>query len=301
MHRVRLLRAGVPEPQPHHHAAPADRAAPRDGAPGRRARRCSTRCSSEYEYDGDRDLRRRRHRACTPARWRSTPASWSRSCARREHGAARAASGASSWRAATERLERAGRGGRSRLGGRAARLCAIVDPAGGRQSCPFTVREGAAAVYLPVVHQPDLRQRPRGPGASVGARGAGGDLDARRAAAVDPRRRDRALLRAAVELEGLPVRARADVARAPAAALARWTDGGELPVVSDATSCTHASASPTATARGDRGDRLDRVGPRPAARAARGLAQARQRCRAPDLLLAAPRSVGQARGDRRRG
>ena len=51
LRRVRVLRAGLPEPPPDHDAAPADRAAPRDGAPGARARRCSRRCSREYEYD----------------------------------------------------------------------------------------------------------------------------------------------------------------------------------------------------------------------------------------------------------
>ena len=63
----------------------------------------------------------------------------------------------------------------------------------------------------------------------------------------------------------------------------------------------HARARRRRHDAGGRGDRLDRVGPRPAARAARDLAQARQRGRAPDLLLAAPRPVGQARGDRRPG
>ena len=52
VHRVRVLRAGLPVAQRDDHAAPADRAAPRDGAPAGRVRRCSTRCSSEYEYDG---------------------------------------------------------------------------------------------------------------------------------------------------------------------------------------------------------------------------------------------------------
>ena len=66
------------------------------------------------------------------------------------------------------------------------------------------IREGAAAVYLPVVHQPDLRQLARRAGAPVAALRAGGDLPAGRAAAVDPRRRRRQLLRPALELEGVP-------------------------------------------------------------------------------------------------
>ena len=44
LRRVRLLRAGLPEPQPDDDAAPADRPAARDGAPAGRARRCSGRC-----------------------------------------------------------------------------------------------------------------------------------------------------------------------------------------------------------------------------------------------------------------
>ena len=52
VHRVRLLRAGLPEPLAHDDAAPADRAAPRDGAPARGRRRCSARSIEQYEYDG---------------------------------------------------------------------------------------------------------------------------------------------------------------------------------------------------------------------------------------------------------
>ncbi len=40
VHRVRLLRGGVPVAERDHDAAPADRAAPRDGAPAAPARRC---------------------------------------------------------------------------------------------------------------------------------------------------------------------------------------------------------------------------------------------------------------------
>ena len=51
LRRVRLLRAGLPEPQPDDDAAAADRAAARDGAPGRRLAGAATRCSSDYDYD----------------------------------------------------------------------------------------------------------------------------------------------------------------------------------------------------------------------------------------------------------
>ena len=80
VHRVRVLRAGLPEPRPHDHAAPADRAAPRDGAPAR---------GLAGAPGAGRGVRLRRRwtparptaRASSSARWGSTPASWSRTCA----------------------------------------------------------------------------------------------------------------------------------------------------------------------------------------------------------------------------
>ena len=50
--RMRLLRAGVPVAQRHPDAAAADRAAPRDGAPGSRIRRCVDALEEQFEYDG---------------------------------------------------------------------------------------------------------------------------------------------------------------------------------------------------------------------------------------------------------
>ena len=60
LRRVRLLRAGLPEPQPDDDAAPADRPAPRDGPPAGGLAGAARRCCEEYEYDGARHLRRRR-------------------------------------------------------------------------------------------------------------------------------------------------------------------------------------------------------------------------------------------------
>ena len=53
LRRVRLLRAGVPEQGPHHHAPPAHRRAPRDRRGGRRAATPRSRrsCAREQEYE----------------------------------------------------------------------------------------------------------------------------------------------------------------------------------------------------------------------------------------------------------
>ena len=72
VHRVRLLRAGLPEPRPHDDAAPADRPAARDGPPAARARRCSRRCSSSTTTTPSRPARPTGP-AAWPARLGSTP------------------------------------------------------------------------------------------------------------------------------------------------------------------------------------------------------------------------------------
>ncbi|MGZ4183460.1 MAG: FAD-binding and (Fe-S)-binding domain-containing protein [Solirubrobacteraceae bacterium] len=140
-------------------------------------------------------------------------------------------------------VERAGRAG-LRLGGRAARLWRSSIPQAAPE-LPFTVREGAAAVYLPSCinrifgNAPGAPSRPSVPQALV---------------AVSMR-------------AGLPLWIPEDVtghccglpwsskgyeaghelmASRTGSALARWTDGGRLPVVSDATSCTHALAADAA-------------------------------------------------------
>ena len=227
-----------------HDAAPADRAAPRDGAPagGLAGARGAARA---VRVRRDRDLRRRRLVQRWPARWRSTPASSSRSCARAQHSAARGARRARAGRA----LRRVGRArrraaGRSRARRRAAlraRAARRVDAAGARRpSCPLPpTREGAAAVYLPACINRIFGNARGRAGAPVAARGAGGDLRARRAAAVDPGRRRRALLRHCRGARRATRAATSRWPRATAAALRRWTDDGELPVVIDASSCAH--------------------------------------------------------------
>ena len=59
LRRVRLLRAGLPEPPPDHHPAPAHRAAPRDGETGR-GHAGPARPARGVRIRRDRDLRHRR-------------------------------------------------------------------------------------------------------------------------------------------------------------------------------------------------------------------------------------------------
>ncbi len=59
LRRVRLLRAGLPEPQPDHDAAPADRPAPRDGPPARGLAGAAG-AARGVRLRRARDLRRRR-------------------------------------------------------------------------------------------------------------------------------------------------------------------------------------------------------------------------------------------------
>ncbi len=140
-------------------------------------------------------------------------------------------------------------------------------------SLPATSREGAAAVYMPACIN-RIFGNPRGtPPQPDAARGAGGGVAARRAAAVDPRRRRRQLLRHAVELEGLPARQGVHGRSTCATSLSRWTGGGKLPLVIDASSCAHGLIQDVGGGR-RRGARLDRLGARPAAAGARGRAAA---------------------------
>ena len=102
--------------------------------------------------------------------------------------------------------------------------------------------QDAAAVYFPACMN-RIFGNPRG--ATRIALAGGGDarrLRSRRAAAVDPARRRRALLRDPVELEGLPRRARRVMARAMAEAALGWTARGRLPLLTDASSCAQTLA-----------------------------------------------------------
>ena len=325
LRRVRLLRAGLPEPLADDDAAPADRAAARDGAPARRL---------AGPARARRAVRvRRRSRpaprtapARSPARSGSTPASWSRTSAgartrpRAERMAVRAAR---HW-AAVERAARAG----LRAGGGVGRplmrgVDALARAAVGDELVPAWPDNmpHPAPAELPAtdarrrgrrlpagLRQPDLRPRARRRRRPEPARGAGRGVGARRAAALDPARRRRQLLRRAVELEGLRRRATRRWSNAPLEAMWRWSDGGELPIVTDASSCAlglgqeiaealDGARTPSATrsSRSSTRSRGPTTGCCPSSSVERRLGRGR---RASDLLGAPPRAGAEARRDR---
>ena len=150
LRRVRLLRAGLPEPQPDDDAAPADRPAARDGAPA------GGLAGAAGAARGVRVRRRSRPApptapASSPARSGSTPASWSRNCARERHTERRRSGGAGDG----EALGRRSRAPRAPACGSAARWRAAPSAARAlprrrpRAGCRRRPREGAAAVYVP--------------------------------------------------------------------------------------------------------------------------------------------------------
>ena len=227
LRRVRLLRAGLPEPQRDDDAAPADRHPPRDGAPARglaglrgAARRLRVR--------RDRDLRGRRQRARRRARWRSTPASWSRSSARRERTDARGARGARAGASARRRSSGSRAAGlrgaalgaaRRRRRARSPRcpsavrrrvsaelvpaLPASLPPAAPARAARRPRAQGAAAVYLPACIN-RIFGNPRGSGASRRCPRRWCAVSARAGVPVwIPPDVAGQLLRDAVELEGL--------------------------------------------------------------------------------------------------
>ena len=184
VHRVRLLRAGLPVAQRHDDAAPAHRAAARDGPPARRiarargaaravrARRRSQTCAADGSCMhacpvGDRH-RQADQGVPRPRARRSAPSGWARA-----------------WPAATARRALA-RGAAARRWAGAPRV-ARQRPAGRAPAeLPFTVREGAAAVYMPAcINRIFGNDRGRAAHPTVPG-GARGDLPPGRAAAVDP-------------------------------------------------------------------------------------------------------------------
>ena len=111
---------------------------------------------------------------------------------------------------------------------------------------PETARDGAAAVYVPVVHQPDVRHVEAGQRRRPGderRRGHGRRLGPGRACRCGSRR---TWPGTAAPFPGAP---RATAKAMPgwrtrwSTALWRWTDEGELTVVIDASSCTHGITS----------------------------------------------------------
>ena len=220
VHRVRLLRAGLPEPRAHDARRASGSSCGARWPASRPARRCSRRCSSSTSTTRSRRAPRTAP-APSPARSASTPASWSRSCARASTASAGNASRSRSPSAGAPSSAPRARGcGRGRAAGeRPMRaLSELARSAVSHELIPAwsPAMPGPAPApaarcrarrrrrrVLPGVHQPDLRQPARARGRAGAARGAGRRLRPRRPAAVDPRRRRRALLRHAVELEGL--------------------------------------------------------------------------------------------------
>ena len=238
-------------------------AAPRDGAPAARARRCCERCSSEYEYDaietcaadgtcmlacpvgidtGKLDQgasatrRARRARGAGRAARRRALGAVERAARGRAARRRRVARGARG-RAVRGAVARPRRRSRGRSWSRSGRRDDAARPAPAAR-CRDDRAGGRAAVYMPAcinrIFGGLARPTPAAslPEALVARLGAG------RAAGVDPARRRRALLRDAVDLEGLRDGARAGWRTARSSALWRWTTAGELPIVIDASSCT---------------------------------------------------------------
>ena len=162
LRRVRLLRAGLPEPRPDHDAAPADRPAPRDGAPAARLAGARGAAGASTSTTRSRPAPPTAP-ARSPARSGSTPASSSRRCARAstapraEQVALRLAE---RW-AAVERAARGGPRARATRGPGRARSDAR------RQPCRAQGGQRRAGARLAAEH------------AAAGARGAAGDQHAR--------------------------------------------------------------------------------------------------------------------------
>ena len=300
-------------------AASASRCAPRATSPPRRAsgsccaarwpasrpaRRCSRRCSSSTSTTRSRPAPPTA-RACTRARWRSTPASWSRSCATASTSPrAERAALAVARRYAARRAPRRARVG---VGGprRRRRRRGAVGAAGQRATAPRppSCRPPRARAPPPCTCPSCINRifgnargaapaRPTLPEALVAVSAA------RRAAAVDPRRRCRPLLRDALELEGLRARPRAHGRpdRGGAAPLERRA--AALPVVIDASSCTHGlldRASASTASRCSTRSRGCTTICSSGSRSPAGWAASPFTRRAPR----APRPVGQAACDRR--
>ena len=199
----------------------------------------------EYEYDGARDLRRRRQLpARLPARDRHRQAGQGAARAS-EHGERAEKRGPARGAALGGGRERASRGGPA---GRRARSAAAHPKRG------TGAARAAAASKLPLDHRARAPPPSTCPPASTGSSAAASPgppaealvevSRARRPAGLDPRRRRRPLLRPALELEGLRRRA---TARWPT----RWSSGsgagagrGRCRSSIDAASCTQGVSTP---------------------------------------------------------
>ncbi len=301
MHRVRLLRAGLPEPRPDHHAPPADRAAARDGPPAARARRCWRRCSSSTSTtrietcaaDGICSL------ACPVGIDTGKLVKELRAA---EHAARRRARGAALARrwSAVESSARAGlRAGarwrrRPPAGAHRASAAALLGEelipawserdagAGAGRPAPRRGPRGRRRGVLPRLHQPHLRQPPRAARTSPRCRRRCWPSPRARACRCGSRRTSPGTAARPRGARRATARAAALMARRMAAAALRWTGGGRA-AARDRRQLVRPGAGWRRAGRGARtselrerlaavrDDRLDRVG----ARAAAGLAAAR--------------------------
>ena len=212
VHRVRLLRAGVPEPRPDDDARASGSSLRREMARQPEGSPVLEALLERVRLRRHRDMRGRRPVQPARARSGSTPGKLVKGlrARRARRGAERGALSRS--RGAGERVERAARGAlrdrprrsaTARLARadrhRAQRRLAGADPRVGARRCPDPRRalpldraRGGGRRLLPGVREPHLRQPARARAAALAARGAADRLRARRAAAVDPARRRRA-------------------------------------------------------------------------------------------------------------
>ena len=166
LRRVRVLRAGVPEPRTSRRRRGSASCCAARWRASRRARRCCARCSSEYEYDaletcaGGRHVHARlpardRHRQAREGAARAASTGRARSASRsRRRGAgprwsAPRAPGCARPRRGAPRGAPARRVRSARVSARAGAGLAGGHAAPGAARCRRRAREGAAAVYLP--------------------------------------------------------------------------------------------------------------------------------------------------------
>ena len=228
LRRVRLLRAGLPEPQPDDDAAPADRRCAARWPASRRARRCSDALLEEYEYDALETCAA--DGSCQLACPVGIDTGKLVKELRDELQHARARRAARRWRAAEAlgRRSRAPRGprpARRRAAGAAHRGAAAALPGPAPREAAADRARGRGRRLRPLLHQPDLRRGSPGSQALV-------EVSApRRAAGLDPRRRRPAAAAACPGARRASPTPHRHKANEMVERLWRWSGEGALPVV----------------------------------------------------------------------